>query len=357
MKLPVTEKDPNNSVSFGNFGSQVCGALQLYLVNAQSVMAATGADLIQSLTEDQKESYQGQATFMKDAFDQAFNAASSQYRQMFFASISEFVSAGISIGGFAFSRYMTNHSDSAKQLDNVTNKLAQQEKLLSLTKEPVQPSSLTARTTENTLPKTAKEQLIESRRQQLLTEGAAQPRLLEEVSPGAGGVSKVDAEKEFPQEEFNPKQGNYYNGKATQEEVSAKHAVHGAHYIKGLDEEAVASMTPEERSQFISSVEKQIGTTRTEENNVRIQVQYWTGLVDSVFVPTGRSMGTGSLQLPQAQASADAKEQEATSTIANQGSNVAGNVVHGFRSSVESVTKGAESGMQAFGRVFDGMRA
>lgn len=349
--------------TFGNFQTQICGAMSMGLIQSQSELAKTGAKLAKEFTNEQKESYAGQSTFLTNAYNASISSAHSQALAMRLQAGGEFASAGIGFASLGFQKWAS--SDTSKQLDAVNDKLAQQEKLLDLAhKTTPKPVSLTVtgQPVPKAAPTTYTDEVVQDRQAQLLAEGGSTPKVLGDTTNQkymtwhAKDDTTTTEQDQFKQADYNRNKSNYYNDKATDEEVNKKTAVKGAYYIKNLDEKAISGMDVNEHAKFIEKLHAEIKSTRVEINTA---TQHLSELSQKrqAIAQSWQQCATGAFQIGQSFPTASSKEHEAAATLDNNAGGIAAGIAQNANQAKEGALSMTQNAMQSFGRVYDGMRA
>lgn len=363
-------------LSFGDFGTQDCGAWSMLLLHAQGKMAQVGSQIAQEFTTQQKEEFVQQSQFLQNGLDRANEAAHAQKQQMFLEAASNFTQAAVSIGGMVGASKLSEFTEANKQLDHANDKLTQQENLrevaLKTTPKPTSANIQPGQPSTEPDPTSAREEYIRNRRAELLRDGGGQAReLTGQPSTKFHGANKE--EEEFPQDgydkkaekyEFNRSKGHYYrrrsdtpkeNQELFDKEVNSKCAANGAYHLKTLDEEAIKAMNTDQHAAFLRKLDEQIGQTKTEINSAQQRLTRFTQTSEQVLGALQKGI-QGGFQVPQANETADAKKHDAQSTINNQEAGVASGIVQAAAGARASILDSVEKAMQGFGGTFQAMR-
>lgn len=358
-------KNSSIALTFGNFQTQICGAMSMGLLQSQSEIAKTGAKIAEEFTKEQTASYHSQSKFLLGGYNAALRAAHKQAVATRWGAYGDFVSGGF--GALAASGMIREgtRSETAQKLKTSQDKLAQQNHLLDLAhKNPPQPvkANLSTTPTQTTGPDTYREEVVQQRAKELSTEGASSPRELSNsvndptskrwARPGQEPPTEAES---FKQKPYSRDKEQYYNDKATSEEVSRGTATRGAYYIKDLDDEAIQGMTSEQHTKFIPELKKSIESTKLEINTLSNHLQRHTQML-SEGLQIFRSCASGTSQMFQATNQAKSKRADAQSQLANNSGSIAGGIVQNANSAKEGGLSTAQNAMQSFGRVYDGMR-
>lgn len=349
-----TSGQTSSALTFGNFQTQICGAMSMGLLQSQSEIAKTGAEMAVEFTTQQQASYQGQSTFLIGGYNASLTSASKQAEQMRMGAYGEFASAGIGIVGFvAPQMHKSYFSDTSKQLDTVSDKLTQQEHMLERAQKGsnLTEAEFTEKANQLKNDKSDRAMMIKARQAELIRDGGSTPKLLNDKE-----LAK------FEQDEFNRKKGygptgkhSYYNKDATPEEVSKKTKTLGAYHINGLDDEAIDGLSADDRTKLIEKLHAEIKSTKVEMNTLTNDLQRHMQLLQEVTQITNQGV-RGTVQMLQAAPTAASKEAEAEATLANNSGSIAGGIAQNANQAKEGALSNAQNAMQSFGRVYDGMR-
>jgi len=352
----ITENLGGNSGSLtvGNLGTQVCGAMSMGMIQAQSEIAKTGFNIAKAFTEEQETSYKGQATFLKGGYDAAVTAAQKQADQMRMGAYGEFASAGAGILTFVAPQIHKSYfSETSKQLDVVSDKLKQQEHMLDLAHKGANLTGANVTAQPATAARSANQLMIEARQKELVLTGGGTARTL-----------TANEQKAYPQNPYDRSKGynqsgnhSYYNENATTEEVSSKTKTLGAYHLKGLDDDAIAGLSDVngDRTKFIEKLNSEIKSTKTEINTLSNDMQGHRQILDQITQMT-KGGSSGTFQMLQAPLTVASKEADAEATLANNSAGIASSVAQNANSAKEGGLSTAQNAMQSFGRVYDGMR-
>lgn len=376
--VPATTTSETNSgdnlplIAFGDFRTQTCGAWSMALLAAQGELTKMGAELAISFTKGQKESYVGQSTFLSNALDSSYKSADKQAEQMHLAAAGEIASGVIGIVGFATPLAIRSgvvpeslrgkFCKTTDRLNNTTDKLHQQEKLLqeahSISSKPVKAN--VGGNTPSTQPTSAEEEFARARKEELLTTGGSKARELDTTNLStqnkSGSNAKASELGTFNQTRYDSK-GNYYRdgSTVTDEEVSNGTKTKGAYHFKDLDKAAIEQMTPAEKKTFIERLEKNIQSTHQEINTLTTRQQMWQSSVEQCTSMV-KNLSSGGFQGAQATPTKEMKKNEADATIANNDSNLASSVAQSDASSRDSAINNAMSALREFSGVYQAAR-
>lgn len=350
------------ALTFGDFGTQLCGAWSMVLLHAQGEMAKTGSAIAQSFTEEQINSYKGQNEFLKGGLSAAYSSADKQKAQMEMQAASEFASAGTSALGLGLTAGAAKGlygikrlcPESAK-LNNAEDKLTQQKSLLKYANEKRNEAakSATISQNENKANPSSREKIIFARKEELIGKtnsiGGHGGSIARELSP--------EEVKEFGQKPFKRKENHFYreHNKVTDEEAGAEIKTRGAYKFETLDEKAIEAMTPDEKKAFIDKLERHVGQTEGQIQTLTTKVSMFQQNLQQVMTVLSSGL-KGTFGMYGAADAADAKKDDAQSTIANQDANIAGSVTNGISSTKDGVLRNVEQAMQGFGGAYNSMR-
>lgn len=317
---------PSGSPRIGDVSTQICGAVQAYLVGVGNELIKTGVSIIETGTRQANESTNSQCKMVGAAFTSGIAAGENASAQMIKQGIGEISSGVLTVGTVGVQAFVS--SSSHTELETANQKLGQQQNLQAA----VKPSTLgsirvgdegdqemtemsTDRIAANRT--TLKGQEIEARKTHLLRTDGSRP-------------STYDG-------------GNFSR---TEEEEKAYNSTDGAYYHKGLDEAAIADMSPEERSQFNTKLLEEIRTTRAHISAVQGDVNSVSNTRQAIGQSL-TSLTTGTSSALQAKEVADKAKNEATQTLNNQLANNAGGMVQNNEKLRDTGVNNLQSQLQA----------
>lgn len=334
--------ESRNPLTFGDFQTQICGAMSMGLLQSQSEVAKTGAKMAVEFTKEQKSSYVGQSEFLQGAYKSSLHAAHKQAKQMRIGAAGEFVSAGIGVVGVVTQIREGGYGDTSKKMNVASDKLDQQERMLELAHKG---SRATSGAVQATPPNPAStDPVVKARQDELISKGGGEARVL-----------SADEEQAYQQDEYNRNDKKYYNKNASDADVSKGIATKGAFYIKGLDDKAIEGMSPDQRTRFIDKLSAEIKTTRGEISGLRSDMQRHSQIIGEA-IQVGQSTARGGFQLWQSYPTVHQKEAEASAQLSNNSAGIAGGIAQNANSAKEGALSTAQNAMQSFGRVYDNMR-
>lgn len=247
-----------------------------------------------SSTEINKENNLLQGKEGNIGYNATINSGADQAQQAQLSAIQSFTSGAVSAVGVAVQFKGSEMSESSRTLDTLKSKLQDQQTLAAKTTLSSEEQSQLAAV------KVGDQSLMKDLPAGQKPNDAIQARVKELCSTGAGSprtLSDTDL-NDYPQgKDFDNTKGGYY--------------------LKGFDDAAIETMTPQAKVAANKAIEEQIKTTKTEINTAESKFSQLQQLVQT-FTGLANNLVQGGVSQAQCGVIADQKKQEAISAIENQ---------------------------------------